>query len=70
VTKELKNYKDHIKDKFDNWAQHNYEKTHRQSGIACPVCNTELLYDSSVVLLSIPPQYKAWCPKGDWEGNI
>jgi len=66
----LKTYNQHVQEKKDKWFQRHYESKNKPSGIACPVCNAELLYDSTIVLASIPPQYKAWCPNGDWKGNI
>ena len=70
ITLGLKTYEQHIKEKKDKWFQRHYESKNKPSGITCPKCGAELLYDSTMVLLSIPPQYKAWCPNGDWEGNI
>ena len=39
-----------------------------QTDIECPICGKNVLWDSRVVLTSLPPQYSYWCTCG-WSGT-
>lgn len=35
-----------------------------QTDIECPICGKKVLWDSRIVLTSLPPQYSYWCTCG------
>lgn len=39
-----------------------------RTDIDCPICGKKVLWDSRVVLTSLPPQYQYWCTCG-WSGT-
>lgn len=55
-------------DEFDNANVSVATNGQVQTDIECPVCGKKILWDSRVVLTSLPPKYCYWCPCG-WSGN-
>lgn len=39
-----------------------------RTDIDCPVCGKKVLWDSRIILTSLPPKYHYWCPCG-WSGD-
>ena len=70
--KKLQDYKEYNEKKNAGFWKQQQELRNIPSGIACPKCGSEILYNSNLVYVSMPPCYAARCSnkKCNWKGYI
>lgn len=59
----MKTLKEHNAEKFKEFKSAPYEKW-RTTGVECPTCGLELMYDTTYTLTSNPPQKRVACECG------
>ena len=63
----MKSLKEH-EEEFQK--QYNPSKQWMPTGIACPECGSELEYDTTILLLSNPPQRRVRCSNCNYVGSM
>ena len=52
--------------KLEKGTRSRYEYKEILTDIECPICGDKIYRDDSVILTSIPPKYRYFCKKCNW----